>query len=1052
MASTSPVYTSTDDINRVLADVFGSFPTVYAVTDPNDPIRLKTLYLRVISPLIDRSKTFCQASKAGDLTLSTNTTGGVSVAGPFLIRKDGTNRDLLINAISFSTDGSWKPFHMSVFAKKAIRSSAIYVSQPERTVFMSSDAVHEAIIGALVSYLFDIVVAPSLMKYMGLYPCDTKPEVQNGDTVGTMASSQFIFERSDLELLKLLGGDPQLDSNRQLLTVQPRNDEIMGLFNQTTSYDFMIWLTQIAHSIYVMKQYFGIIHGDLHLRNVMLTYVGKKTIVWPNRKPTRMLYDKTDLQNTDFYSYEMPFRVNSVTGIPDLNGVPARIMIQNNGFLPKMIDFGLSSANFGLSLINRDTPLVFTNDIRHIDQFFMGFASLNDLNRFADVDYNFLALNLVFQMRRIVEYSKMTSLNPQEVDRVKAMITGPLGAFLRATIPVEFGLNDTPGTEIFAFRSDKVTRDSMYLFQGLPNPQDWFMRARAVGTTNAVPSVLLRIWSHLIGISKPSFDGKTVLVYLTRDGSVPSTIPKRVVSINVQNKLRFNSLEKYFTYTSALWKGCLMYPNLTQVQIDSIAKEVGLPPGVNSIETICKFIQSKVQVNDPRSKYRIEFFTNILGQSSNIWSAGSLINNITTTQLRNGGFERMVLGANKQIRLFTLRFNPILLNSGKIAFDETFNFNASQRALDFQPPATPGAPMKSVNVHLLYIHENPQGSIDTSIIVEKNDLYNSSAIRLANFSNGVSINGGYFIVSDSELTPGIQNFMFYPIGFSFGMINPQYNGTALPVPKAYQKDFATIFVTDRGLDMMRSTDFLAKHSTQKNMVFYSLNKKEDSPSNYATEVSVIKMVLGSDGVSYPEIIDPSLRYKSAFETGPILIWNGQIILNRQKMEEEMFRIDLLTDAPSKTALFERAPSNILPRVPNFTPYRVVSTAANFKMYFNEPGEANFPYGQRHSNSLMIHNVLCQTYDGKTLIVFVEGRGFDAVGLDRAQLTELVSKFNVKNAVSMDGGFSANAVFKLSNGADPNEIDLFWLLNDPDKRNLSSTIHFGVRDPMVISVV
>jgi hypothetical protein len=81
-----------------------------------------------------------------------------------------------------------------------------------------------------------------------------------------------------------------------------------------------------------------------------------------------------------------------------------------------------------------------------------------------------------------------------------------------------------------------------------------------------------------------------------------------------------------------------------------------------------------------------------------------------------------------------------------------------------------------------------------------------------------------------------------------------------------------------------------------------------------------------------------------------------------------------------------------------------------------------------------------TNTGKIMFFLVEGRGFNAVGLDRVQVAYLVDKFGIHKAISLDGGFSANAVYKMDDDTPK------YVQNDPQKRKLSTSMTFTFNDP------
>jgi hypothetical protein len=126
------------------------------------------------------------------------------------------------------------------------------------------------------------------------------------------------------------------------------------------------------------------------------------------------------------------------------------------------------------------------------------------------------------------------------------------------------------------------------------------------------------------------------------------------------------------------------------------------------------------------------------------------------------------------------------------------------------------------------------------------------------------------------------------------------------------------------------------------------------------------------------------------------------------------------------------------RVPNGTRYAAVNSAVDNKLYSysgHQHRDYNTMYGQRHSDVYMVHNVLAIDNVGNVLVFFVEGRGYDAPGLTRPQLAHMISNFRIRYAVSLDGGFSANCVFRNSK-AKP-----VYLKNDPEKRQVGTSISF-----------
>jgi len=1047
MASIIPkVYTTVDDINYHLSNIFALYPTLYANHDN------LSLYLQVIAPLIKNSREFCEAIKNKKLRIGSFTgAGGFSAAGPLDIHSDSENKKPMASCISFGQDGSWTSYFMETFSKTSHEEKTLYIKsvmKQDQNIIISSDPVHEGIVGALASHLFDIGVAPSFMKYMGLYICDDSYKVETEENAPVnnkiMGKPYFIFEKSDIEMYNFLGGE--LDDERK----------VSSTFAQTNPYDFMIWHTQLAHSQFVGKYYFGITHIDAHSKNIMLTYVKNtgNAIKWEGKRPAPLVYGKIDLAKAEHYEYVMPFKVNTkgvIVDDSDPNGIEARIMMENNGLLPKEIDFGLTMANLSESVVARDQNIVFANEPSVYDMPVMGYSSITQETK-GDIDYNFSALNIAYRIARAINNPDVGYQDQK--NHYKNLWNGML-PFWKASLPSKFDPStiDSGGTFIQAKKLNGKD-DSRNIFGEFKSKRGsmggFHMRSRTVGTTSDIREPLKKIWGYLVsnpmegGISRFSIssDKKFAYLQISRNNK-PMSLKTQSVFVPYYSDPRLSNLQKYIKYNFALWRGCIPKGKfLSQEEINFIAKKTDPNLVGKNAADFCSIISQEINKYDPNNKKKLSFFKNIVSRKTPIWdyTRGMLKSGITQYDLEASGFQR---SRTTHTQLFTLRFNPSEIKMSKLANSENLTFNSDQRMTDRKPPTNPGDYMNMVNVHLIYItppSEQTKGAFAVTVELGK-DLYKSATERLQLAKSGVSVNGGYFIVQGNYddplnyfLSPKQQG---KPIGYFYSEITPEFNGTTLPVPRAYQKDFATVYVTDKDtLKIERSTVFQDKHETENKIVLYALTDRSQA-TNYAVQRKVIKMKLDVSNILRPVTNqqNSTFFYKAAFECGPILIWNGKIEYTRTKMEKSMFHIDVFNDLPSST-LPNGSPNT---KVNNMETYKVVSNAQNSKMYFNEPGEGNFPYGQRHSNSLMIHNVMCETNDGNTLFVFIEGRGFDAVGLDRAQLAELISRFNVKNAVSLDGGFSANAVLKRPN---IDESGYYWLLNDPDKRGLSSTIHFG----------
>lgn len=107
--------------------------------------------------------------------------------------------------------------------------------------------------------------------------------------------------------------------------------------------------------------------------------------------------------------------------------------------------------------------------------------------------------------------------------------------------------------------------------------------------------------------------------------------------------------------------------------------------------------------------------------------------------------------------------------------------------------------------------------------------------------------------------------------------------------------------------------------------------------------------------------------------------------------------------------------------------------------FNDRGyNSSIIYGMNASDKFMVHNILLVYRNKDYKFLLVSGRGYGSMGIDRAQLTRFIQNTpdlsnNLLYAVSLDGGFSANAFVK-DKGMNGKEY-YQYALEDPQKRKI-----------------
>lgn len=341
-----------------------------------------------------------------------------------------------------------------------------------------------------------------------------------------------------------------------------------------------------------------------------------------------------------------------------------------------------------------------------------------------------------------------------------------------------------------------------------------------------------------------------------------------------------------------------------------------------------------------------------------------------------------------------------------------------------------GNPIEVVNLNIIFMNDWTGVELNHG-----GDLWNNARVDFDGIKSGVAINAGYFLCPCNLIT-GINDTIINdddvmnrrPIGYYYyHRRTDDNNGTFLPIPKPYRPYFGVVWCdNDNNINIWKYQDFLEKHERYSEDITYIL---EDG--NIYKTIQEVIMMQRNNGNKDTKGLHPSnfkhdkMPYKWAFCTGPMLVWDGEIVFNSELMLNKQFQIDD-TDIPFGSFV----------KPPNFTRYKLSDTD-DYYMFKTSilKGKEFTGYGSRHSNRFMIHNVLGIDERGMLISVLVEGRGYNAPGLDRVQVAHLMKNFKFSYAISLDGGFSANAVYKIDNGK------RMYLQNDPEKRDLGTSISF-----------
>lgn len=651
---------------------------------------------------------------------------------------------------------------------------------------------------------------------------------------------------------------------------------------------------------------------------------------------------------------------------------PIHIQVPNIGFLPKIIDWGFSRID-----LSETIPVVLELDNHSIKQS----GEEKDVNSYeyeGDIEYNFFMYNLLYHLKRMT-YKTKSKNAAQWVIYIENIC--------RETIP---------------FFDENV--DLL-----ISNYDDWLMRYRDVGTTNDPNDILIR-WVDLL-LVEGYYDKESDKLIL--EGESKGTTNKTLTLDFTKAQNSFELFNEYALSLNQFMDTCILnhYPPMNY----------------------CEQARYDILRFDPRSTASDSLGHYILSKSSRLWKiyGQELKSNITIDLLE---------AQHEYQHTYKITLEPLQYPKLVLPKKEKLRFLESHRMVDFLSPSKEllGTPLPLVNLHLTFLPNDGSSRIYSSVGI---DLWYGSKF----LKKGLSMNGGYFIV-DRNVTNPLTTYLtvkdiMTPIGYFY---TEQTGGhTVLPTMPPYHKDFGVVMVDFQNkIHIYKYLDFLSHHQTQsRDILVYCCNKdqefaaikKDEEP--YKVACFSIPEIAVNSKTFQPKT---KLKYKTAFETGPILIWDGEIVFTRTKMMTDQFNMkDLVDEFPVGEPNW-RLPSGleIVSNPRKYPYYKIEKEEQDCYAYKNQIEEYAFYSDQRSSSSFHIHHVLCITYDNQVLSVLCEGRGFNSVGLDRPQLTSLISLFNVKHAISLDGGFSANILYTEKG------VGKKYILSDPDKRELGMVLHIS----------
>ena len=1014
-----PAYKYFDESDIFLANFMKFFPSLYGTFIPT---RFGTAFNNLLTPTYNNSVEFCTSLQNGNIPTTGNLgSGGYGTVGDFLITEDQPNQPVFAIIVSIKPNGGFEPFYVPVIRKTGIRRTEIIISANTNVVLPPgaegqgetiqiidiNDPITEIVFGSMLGHLYDLGLCPFYAKYFSAYICNEYPNY----------SVSFVIEKANISMHDFMYVNPYIGA------IRANTDILINI------------IFQYIYAVYIGKMYLGFTHFDAHLGNVMITHTSNRTIQGANN--ISYVYQGTNLENKRYILINM--------GGIKYGGEDAWIAIKYNGLMVKIIDHGTCAAY----LYAAKYPKYKRNFL------------IKTKDSFVD-DADFATCRDNSQKRNIWEIQFFLSCLHESMFNGNHVGQNPdVARRARYQTNIDVLNNFTE-----QFYGSAQYRMETYLTN---NP---LMR-----NTDSVTGLIRNFPGRSIDIDIPAFaDPKELLIGLARycislghisrnksiidkQGTVFFLEPDLVgVDFTQENSLvfndnpndwvkNFNNMDKFIKNAKKVETGC----NGMRISDDIFTKDDAYR-AANSLPIdhsdanrarLCTEAEKEVEKWHPMNTMGSKLISPLRSNTSYNQASGRFNRDIALTQQN---FPRQLQARDSlgNISIFKMQINPKALRMNRVD-PGALVYSTHQNWIDHRPlRQAQDTQIEIVRLNIIVV--DPKSTYN----VKLNYLDNLwDATRLST-STCFSINGGYYAVQEnlSKLTQHVITQQDVneqrPIGFCYNQdVVDGTNGTYLPVPKPYRSQFGVVWCSDTNvLHIDTHDEFMSWHETIDQPICYLL----DDGRVYATDQTVIKMHT-STGRESVKGISPVMKsgiqqpYKWAFCSGVLLVLDGNVVFDLDMMLNTEFYI-VETDQPTK---FKPSPPNPPnppnPKPNNLTKYKLLVQSIDCNQFkCSDHGDMFDSYGVKVSNRYSTHNVMAITNTGKIMFFLVEGRGFNAPGLDRVQIAYLVDKFGIHKAISLDGGFSANAVYKMDNDTPK------YVQNDPQKRRLSTSMTFTFNNP------
>ncbi|QIH04893.1 serine/threonine protein kinase [Dasineura jujubifolia toursvirus 2a] len=395
----SVIYKSFDSSDFLFENLWRFFPNIIAKKGNSK---------QFIKELVMSSYEFCKLLDKNYFSIKKITEGGFGIVGQI------GNGNKIFKAAVFSY-GPTKTnlFYVNVIAKigKQILDNKIY--RIDLSTISINDPLSDMVFGSALGHLYDLGVCPFIPKYFGTYLCENK-------------KTTIIIETSDIEMLKIIN----------------RNSK-----NSIEPDDFKNVLVQYVYCLFILKHYFGAVHFDSHLRNIMLSNLIERD---------DYMYHGKSMKDISYIAFE--------TGVIR-NNKPVIIVAKRSKYLLKLIDFGCMVLYLDRSHIQKfKRDIRIETDVYNMKQIGAEDALINTRSSqsYANtVDLLFTLINLYQFMTLGLDYYRGPKDFSEHLDILNNLTFSLLGITMDSLI------------------ENNPTKYAVYRLNS--GEYDWFMRNHSVG-------------------------------------------------------------------------------------------------------------------------------------------------------------------------------------------------------------------------------------------------------------------------------------------------------------------------------------------------------------------------------------------------------------------------------------------------------------------------------------------------------------------------------------------------------------------------------------------